>query len=234
MATPNYILAPQVTLLSSLTPASMPPSSLTDLGDFLFSQDHCKHQVRGDGNCLFSSLSHQLYGTVEYHSQLRFGLVKLIEKNDSIYRKYWIEGTTDGENVTFDEHIQRVKNIGGWGTLLEIQASSDYFSVPIYVCAKNPPGIVQWEKKAIPRNHNMVYTCTLLQVIFPFTRGHVELVFGSHHYDSVIPRKNMLTVLQPPTIVVRQATPLCYLITLSYVLTSALIFFSLFVYLCSC
>jgi len=61
------------------------------MGDFLLSQGRCKHQVLGDGYCLFSSLSHQLYGTVEYYSQIRYRLVQLIEKNDSTYRKYWIK-----------------------------------------------------------------------------------------------------------------------------------------------
>ncbi len=207
LATPNYILTPGVTLPSTLVPISAPPSTLTEIGDFLLSQGRCKHEVLGDGNCLFSSLSHQLYGTAEHHSQIRSGLVQLIQKNESVYRNYWIEGTTDGRKVSFDEHTQCVKNNGSWGTLLELQASSDYFSVPIYVCAKNPSGIVQWDKKAIPRNHDVIQTstCTLPQPVFPFTRGHLELAFESHHYDSVVPRKNMLTVLQPPTIVVRHS-----------------------------
>jgi len=63
-------------------------------------------------------------------------------------------------------------------------------------------GIVQWEKKAIPRNQNLVNTsstCALPHPIFPFTRGHLELTFESHRYDSIVPHENMLTVLQPPT-----------------------------------
>jgi len=41
----------------------------------------------------------------------------------------------DWGNVTFGDHMQRVKNNG---TLLELQASSDYFSVPIYIWLKEP------------------------------------------------------------------------------------------------
>jgi len=101
-----YAMAtPRVTLPSTLIPVSIPPSTLIYMGDFLLSQGRCKHQVLGDGNCLFSSLSHQLYGSVEYYSQLQYGLVQLIEKNDSTYRKYWIK-RMDWGNVTFGDHMQ--------------------------------------------------------------------------------------------------------------------------------
>ena len=75
-------------------------------------------------------------------------------------------------------HMFARKNNGSWGTLLELQASSDYFSVP-YVCLKNPSGIVQ----TIPQNQNLVptSTCALPHPIFPFTRGHLELAFESHY-----------------------------------------------------
>ena len=114
------------------------------------------------------------------------------EKNDSTYKKYWIK-RTDWGNVTFCDHMQRVQ--------IYLQASSDYFSVPIYVWLKEPIRIVQWEKKAIPWNQNYVTTstCALPHPIFPFTM-HLELAFESHHYNSIVPHKNMLTVLQPPTI----------------------------------
>ena len=141
-------------------------STLTYIGDFLLSQGRCKHQVLGDGNCLFSSLSHQLYGTVEYYSQLWSGLVQLIEKNDSTYWKYWIK-RMDWGNVTFGDHMQWVKNNG---TYLNCK-----HPVTISLClsiygSKNPSGIVQWEKKAIPRNQNLVTTsstCALPHPIFP-------------------------------------------------------------------
>ena len=160
-------------------------------GGLLLSQGHCKHQVLGDGNCLFSYLSHQLYGTVEYYSQL-YWLVQLIEKNDSTYQKYWIK-RMDWGNVTFGDHMQQVKNNWSWGTLVELQASSDYFSVPIYVWLKEPIRIVQWEKKAIPWNQNYVTTstCALPHPIFPFTM-HLELAFESHHSVNCI-RSNWAT-----------------------------------------
>jgi len=166
------------------------------MGDFLLSQGRCKHQVLGDGNCLFSSLSHQLYGTVEYYNQLRYGLVQLIEKNDSTHRKYWIKEWTGGMLhlvTTCNESKTMVPYLNCKHPVTISQFLSVYGS-------KKPSGIVQWEKKAVLWNQNLVSTsstCALPHPIFPFTRGHIELAFESHHYDSIVPHKNMLTVLQP-------------------------------------
>jgi len=105
MATPNYITTPGVTLPSTLILVSIPPSTLTYMGDFLLSQGRCKHQDLGDGNCLFSSLSHQLNGTVEYYSQLwtcttdreeRFNIPKVLDQKNGLGECYiwWPHATS--------------------------------------------------------------------------------------------------------------------------------------------
>ena len=133
MATPNYILPPGVTVPPSLVPVSAPPCTLTDVESFLMSQNRYMHDISPDGNCLFRALSHQVFGNDNYRVQVRQLLLGVIQSNHATYQPYWIEDMPWGK-VTFDEHLQRLANLGNWGTQLELQAISDCYKVPVFVC----------------------------------------------------------------------------------------------------
>ena len=201
MATPSFILSPGVTMPTSLTPLSTPPSMLTDVESFLMSQNRHVHNVLPDGNCMFRALSHQLYGSDEHHSQVRSMLVEVIQSNRTTYQPYWIEDMPWGK-VTFDEHLQRLACEGSWGTQVELQAVSDCLNVTCFVCSPNPSGIVRWERRATPKNH----TCsTIISPTLPFTLSrHIELCYSQYHYKSVLPAEKG-TQLLPPVIVPRRS-----------------------------
>ena len=170
---------------TSLVSMSTTPSTLTDVESFVTSQNRCVHDVLPDGNCMFRALSHQLYGSNEHHIYLRSMLLEVIQHNYITYQPYWIEDMPWGK-VTFAEHVQELACAGSWGTHLELQAISDCFHVTVFVCSPNAFGIIQWERKATPKNHGTIFIPPLsLQPIFPFTHTHVELCYNSHHYRSV-------------------------------------------------
>ena len=83
-------------------------------------------RVLGDGNCMFRSLSHQIYG-MEEHQSIRLTL-QVLEENLDTYEKYWIQ-----TGVSFPLHVQRLKNQGVWGTYVELLAASDYYQVPVCI-----------------------------------------------------------------------------------------------------
>ena len=72
---------------------STPSTSPTHLDEFLHCQSRQHHCVIGDGNCLFSVISHQLYATEDLHIQLRQSLHRYIDQHQSEYEVYWIDST---------------------------------------------------------------------------------------------------------------------------------------------
>ena len=171
LATPNFVLPPGVTVPRSLVPISAPSSTLTDVESFSMIQCRLAHDVLPDGNCMFRALSHQLYGSDQHHVHVRSMLLEVIESNKIIYQPYWIKDTPWG--TTFNEHLQRVALVGSWGTQVELQAVSDCFNVTVFVCSPNPSGIVRWEKKATPKNHdNINIPAKSLQATLLFTQSY--------------------------------------------------------------
>lgn len=49
--------------------------------EFLQYQGRTVHCVLGDGNCMFRSLSHQIYGTEDEHQNIRLILQQVLEEN---------------------------------------------------------------------------------------------------------------------------------------------------------
>ena len=89
--------------------------------------------VIGDGNCLFRVISHQLYANEDLHIQLRQSLHRYINQHQSEYEVYWIDST-----ISYSQHLQQLMCLGSWGTQLELQAFSDYLSLPLFFCSPHP------------------------------------------------------------------------------------------------
>ena len=188
----------------SLTLVSTPPSKLTNVDDFLMSENRCLKVILGDGNCMFRALSHQLYGSEEYHREIRHLLLEVLKTNPHLYHPYWIEDLPWGK-VTFTEHLNQLKCEGTWGTQLELRVFSDCFNLPVYVCSANQFGILRWELKGEPKYHQRINPpFTTRATELPFTRGHVALMYNSGHYNSVVPSRKG-TQLLPPLIISRQS-----------------------------
>lgn len=197
LATSKFSLPPGTTIPASLVPVSKPPSSLTNIEDFLKDQNRSLYNVAADGNCMFRALSHQLCGSEEHHIQLRSMLLQVIQSNYDTYCHYWIEDMPWGV-VTFDEHLNDLGKPGIWGTQVELQACSDCLNITIYICSPNPNGIVRWEKKATPKK-----LISVPQNLFTTARcSHIELSFYKSHYNSVVPIQG---VVPPPVIMMRHS-----------------------------
>ena len=197
LGTNKFSMPPGTTLPACLVPISKPPSTLTNIEDFLKNQNRSLHIVPADGNCMYRSLSHQLCGSEEHHVQLRIMLLQVIQSNYNTYCQYWIKDMPWGM-VSFDKHLEDLGKPGSWGTQVELQACSDCINVNIYVCSHNTSGIVRWEKKATPKNlihipHNLFTTSKC---------RHIELSFERNHYNSIIPTEGEVS---QPVIIVRHS-----------------------------
>ena len=186
---------------ASLVPLCRPPSTLTDVDDFLRSQDRSAYNMLPDGNCMFRALSHQLFGTVEHHLELRQTLLSVIQNNYATYEPYWIEHTPHGI-VKFKDHMKSLANPGSWGTHVELQATSDCFNVTVFICSPNLSRILRWERKAVPRYHSAIKLPALhITPMLPFSSSnHIELFYSFFHYQSVIPMMKGTKLILPAII----------------------------------
>jgi len=80
-----------------------------------------------DGNCLFRSISHQLYDSGDYHRTVRETCMRYIDGESSYFRAFVV-----GD---FDAYVTRMCQSGEWGDHLEIQALSEVYDMPIEIYA---------------------------------------------------------------------------------------------------
>ena len=120
------------------------------------------HIVPSDGNCLFSSISDQVYGTDKHNSIIREKCMDYIEKNAIFYSQY-IEG---GEKQ-MPAYIERKRKGGIWADNLEIEALGEIYqrSIEIYINPDKPILIGPDRKK------------------FPIRISY----HGNKHYNSIVP-----------------------------------------------
>ena len=94
----------------------------------LHKYNYVLHIVPSDGNCLFSSISDQVYGTEKHNLIVREKCMDFIEAN-SVYYSQFIEG---GE-TQMPAYIKRKRKSGIWGDNLEIEALSEIYKRPIEI-----------------------------------------------------------------------------------------------------
>jgi hypothetical protein len=94
----------------------------------LIKMQYVLHLMKRDGNCLFSSISDQVYGTDKHNDIIRQKCMDYIEKNKLFYSQF-IEG---GETQMM-AYIQRKRKRGIWADNLEIQALSEIYNRPIEI-----------------------------------------------------------------------------------------------------
>ena len=78
-------------------------------------------------NCLFRSISHQLYDTGEHHRLVRETCMRYIDTEAAYFRAFVV-----GD---FDAYVTRMCQPGEWGDHLEIQALSEVYDMPIEIYA---------------------------------------------------------------------------------------------------
>ncbi|ORY09641.1 OTU-like cysteine protease-domain-containing protein [Clohesyomyces aquaticus] len=111
-------------------------------------------EIRGDGNCLFSALSDQLYGRPGSHASLRHETVEFMRLNSAHYSMFLevnpvrrnaprrrntpapLDTTMPSEEQVqqkFEAHLKEMSNTGTWADNLEVSAFASRFNVDITV-----------------------------------------------------------------------------------------------------
>ena len=94
----------------------------------LLKKQYTLHVVKSDGNCLFSSISDQVYGTDKHNEIIREKCMDFIEKNKLFYSQF-----VEGGEIQMPAYIKSKRKDGVWGDNLEIQALSEIYSRPIEI-----------------------------------------------------------------------------------------------------
>lgn len=84
--------------------------------------------VEGDGNCLFRSVSHQVYGTDAYHSLVREKVMAYME----VERQYF-EPYVEGDMADFLRYLEVKRRDGVWGDDPEVQAICELYDRPAVI-----------------------------------------------------------------------------------------------------
>uniref|UniRef100_A0A6A7GCS2 ubiquitinyl hydrolase 1 n=1 Tax=Hirondellea gigas TaxID=1518452 RepID=A0A6A7GCS2_9CRUS len=87
-------------------------------------------EMENDGNCLFRSISHQVYGNPEFHTLVREKCVEYMESESSFFRNYII-----GDNQDYEDYCKNMRRDGIWGDNVEIQCMSEIYDRPVEVFA---------------------------------------------------------------------------------------------------
>ena len=86
--------------------------------------------TRGDGNCLFRSLSIIVCGNEDNHQFIHRTLAIFYTHNKELFQRFC-------HPTPITEHINGMKLDRIWGTDLEIHAAASLWQVNIYVCQPN-------------------------------------------------------------------------------------------------
>jgi hypothetical protein len=140
----------------------------TDQPDTISWEKRC---VKGDGNCLFRSLSVGIYGSEEYHEVVREEIVSHMQTHGKEFREI-----VDG---SFNKHMHEMGTTHGrlasWGTEAEIYAAATLLGAPIWVkkISRDSTEWLQFEpQKDIANKLSAKYK--------------ISLEYKSNHYNALI------------------------------------------------
>ena len=101
------------------------------MATFLATQGRYIVPMLPDGNCMFRSVVHQLVGDAEQHTQLRQATVAFTAQNGDTLKGYLTD--SHGGHVSLQHHLNKMGNLGSWGTHVELKAMASMLQLPIYV-----------------------------------------------------------------------------------------------------
>lgn len=145
------------------------------------------YKIQGDGNCLYRSLAHQLYGEEELYDIVKEAILDYLILEKDFFSQFIPNG-----NERFDEYINMKRMNGVWGDDVEIQAFSELYNriVNIYAGSLKPLKTFHEDEKNNLRNERM--KCEISNDNNNNNKetgikGYVNISYhGKAHYNSLI------------------------------------------------
>lgn len=110
------------------------------------------YKIQGDGNCLYRSFAHQIYGYEEFYELVKDSILEYI----NLEKEFFSQFIPGGKN-SFDQYMNMKRVDGVWGDDLEIQACSELYnrSIHIYADSLTPLKTFHEEDEASLRNERL-------------------------------------------------------------------------------
>ena len=118
----------------SLCPESLQKAKQTEPAIFdLFT----RLEIIGDGNCLFRSIAHYIYGNQNLHDVIRRDLIKEVKSNVAKYRSLYHQHEQRALEMDILTHLVIMEELGEWGTQFELDVAARLYSFNYYVYGVN-------------------------------------------------------------------------------------------------
>jgi hypothetical protein len=143
-----------------------------------------EHVMNDDGNCLFSAISHQIYGTPDHHEYVRQCCAKQLKTKPDQYSIFF------DSKEEYVKYIQEIESCGHWGDEITIKASCDYFAFVAHVILSSPGN---WFLRYIPN------CCTTEKDIsFMYKRRQIFMSYlAPIHYNSITYEDDTFVMFTP-------------------------------------
>jgi len=132
------------------------------------------HPVEGDGNCLFRSVAHQVYGDERLHAMVREKCMDYMESQADFYCQFVVGGME-----TFPLYVAAKRQSGCWGDDPEIQAMCEMYGRPAYIWAydaqRGAKNLRTFHEAAEVHGRTGGQSCGLIRLSY----------YGGGHYDSI-------------------------------------------------
>ncbi|MEW5303689.1 MAG: hypothetical protein WDW36_006358 [Sanguina aurantia] len=125
--------------------------------------DLVEREVQGDGNCQFRALSDQLYGSPDYHDEVRCAVLDRLKRFPAAYSPYVLSA--------YGAYLADMKKSGTWGDHVTLQAAADVYGMKIIVLSSFRESPVIAIEPAAARKDRILYLAFWAEV----------------HYNSVYP-----------------------------------------------
>ena len=134
------------------------------------------YKVLNDGNCLFSSFSHQVYGDPCFHGLIREKCCKYMKMHAARFGGFI---DTETHYVDFKDYLEQMGTQGTWGDNLEIIALSELYQRPVEV----------YDQQTTPRNifsDSVNYANEApIRITYMNGRTHYNSVVSENHCDTL-------------------------------------------------
>ncbi|KAL7692700.1 putative OTU domain-containing protein 5/Otubain-like deubiquitinase 1 [Plasmopara halstedii] len=126
--------------------------------------------IAGDGNCLFRSVSHQVYGNDSHHALVRAACMDYMESEKEYFEPYVV-----GDMAAFMRYLRYKRRDGVWGDDPELQALCELYDRPAEVFAYDPQNGFR-KLRCFHENSGLARSRPPIRLSY----------YGGGHYDSLV------------------------------------------------
>ncbi|KAF4131928.1 OTU-like cysteine protease domain-containing protein [Phytophthora infestans] len=137
------------------------------------------YDIEGDGNCLFRSVSHQVYGDDSHHALVRAACMNYMESEKEYFEPYVV-----GDMAAFMRYLHYKRRDGVWGDDPELQALCELYDRPAEVFAYDPQQGFR-KLRCFHENSALARSRPPIRLSY-YGGGHYDSLMGSDHQANLI------------------------------------------------